>query len=356
MITNRMNKYLILLIVGLSSLFVARAETIWHYNASFNSFHDFTPAPQVKLGEQGLSVSNPSDTTMLVLSKRTASDEQYRYLVRFTNSKAKKNGHASPACGMVLFYKNPSNYYTLEMTAYNTHPYDEMRDERQVKVSLYKVEHKNMVLVKVQIVGSDINLYDGINSLCVDVQKNTVNVLVGDKRLKELFTADIHKEDRGDVMGLMVAPDGEMQVERTVLSYEKCETTKIMTAWTKDKLEAHFAQSKNPFEGYWEYLDRDMDDGIARLGGKYRIALVATGDGFDIIYVSGAQVGKSEWRGGMLKGRLTKTIFNDNYKAFWIDSTFRPIDDDVNGFFESGVILDMSFPTYKSKIRFSKVL
>ena len=76
MITNRMNKYLILLIVGLSSLFVARAETIWHYNASFNSFHDFTPAPQVKLGEQGLSVSNPSDTTMLVLSKRTASDEQ----------------------------------------------------------------------------------------------------------------------------------------------------------------------------------------------------------------------------------------------------------------------------------------
>ena len=79
MITNRMNKYLILLIVVLSSMFVAGAETIWHYNASFNSFHDFTPAPQVKLGEQGLSVSNPSDTTMLVLSKRTASDEQYRY-------------------------------------------------------------------------------------------------------------------------------------------------------------------------------------------------------------------------------------------------------------------------------------
>ena len=339
-----MNKYLILLIVGLSSLFVAGAETIWHYNASFNSFHDFTPAPQVKLGEQGLLVSNPSDIAMLVLSKRTASDEQYRYLVRFTNSKAKKNGHLSPACGMVLFYKNPSNYYTLEMTAYNTHPYDEMRDERQVKVSLFKVEHKNVMLVKEQIVGSDINLYDGINSLCADVQKNAVNVLVGDKQLKELFTADIPKEDRGDVMGLMVAPD------------EKCETTKIMTAWTKAKLGAYFAKSKNPFEGYWEYLDRDMDDGIARLGGKYRIALVATGDGFDIIYVSGAQVGKSEWCEGMLKGRLTKTIFNDNYKAFWIDSTFRPIDDDVNGFFESGVILDMSFPTYKSKIRFSKVL
>lgn len=201
-----MNKYLILLIVGLSSLFAARAETIWHYNASFNSFHDFSPAPQVKLGEQGLSVSNPSDTTMLVLSKRTASDEQYRYLVRFSNSKAKKNGHASPACGMVLFYKNPSNYYTLEMTAYNTHPYDEMRDERQVKVSLYKVEHKKVMLEKELVVGSDINLYDGINSLCVDVQKNTVNVSVGDKRLKELFTADIPKEDRGDVMGLMVAP------------------------------------------------------------------------------------------------------------------------------------------------------
>ena len=129
-----------------------------------------------------------------------------------------------------------------------------------------------------------------------------------------------------------------------------------MTAWTKDKLNAPFAKSKNPLEGYWEYLDRDMDDGIARLGGKYKIALVATDDGFDIIYVSGAQVGKSEWHEGMLKGRLTKTIFNDNYKAFWIDSTFRPIDDDVNGFFESGVILDMSFPTYKSKIRFSKVL
>ena len=351
-----MNKYIILLLVVLSSLFATKAETIWHYNASFNSFHDFTTSPQVRLTEQGLTVNNTSDTTMLVLSKRTASDAQYKYLVRFTNRKAKKNGHVSPACGMVLLYKNPSNYYTLEMTAYNTHPYDEMCDERQVKVSLFKVEHKNMMLVKERIVNSGINQFDGVNALCVGVLKDAVRVSVGDKRLNELFTFEIPTEDRGEAMGLMVAPGGEMQVERTVLYYEKRETTKTMTDWTKAKLDAYFAKSRNPFEGYWEYLDRDMDDVIARLGGKYRIALVATENGYDIIYVSGAQVRRSEWQEGMLKGRLTKTIFNDNYKGFWIDSTYRPVDDDVNGFFENGVILEMSFPVYKSKIRFSKIL
>ena len=332
------------------------AETVSFYNTVYNSFQDFSINDQVKENGQSLCVKNSSDTTMLVLNKRTVSESEYRFLVRFSNAKSKKNHHSPAACGLVLFYKNPADYMLLELAPYNTHPFDEMRDERFAKVALYKVTGSKKEKVNEHVVSTGINLYDGLNILCIEVSQCSVNVFVGDKDLNKLFSADIPSRRGADAMGLAVEPNGEMLVERTMLSYDRKETVKNQTDWTIAKLDAYFENSRNPFEGYWEYLDRDMDDDIARLGGRYKVALVDNGNGFDVVYVSGAQVKKSEWREGMLKGRLTKTIFTDNYNAYWIDSTFRPIEEDVNGFFESGVILNMSFPVYKSQIRFSKVL
>lgn len=344
--------FLIVILFGLRCV----SETVSFYNTVYNSFLDFTTDGCVKQNGQSLCVTNKSDTAMLVLSNRTVKEKEYRFLVRFSNAKSKKNNHSPAACGLVLLYKNPADYFLLELAPFNTHPFDEMRDERLAKVSLYRVKGRDRELVNERTLSSGVNFYDGLNALCVDVLQGSVNVYVGSDKLNKLFSADIPSCGGTDAMGLAVAPNGEMLVERTLLSYEKIETSKQQTDWTIAKLDAYFEDSKNPFEGYWEYLDRDMDDDVARLGGKYRVALVDNGNGFDIIYISGAQVKKSEWREGMLKGRLTKTIFTDNYNAYWIDSTFRPMEEDVNGYFESGVILNMSFPVYKSQIRFSKVM
>jgi hypothetical protein len=53
---------------------------------------------------------------------------------------------------------------------------------------------------------------------------------------------------------------------------------------------------------------------------------------------------------------MTKTVFSGNYDATWIDATMEPIEKDVQATIENGVILTMSFPVFKSQVRFAKVL
>ena len=99
-----------------------------------------------------------------------------------------------------------------------------------------------------------------------------------------------------------------------------------------------------------------MQDEWLRLGGRYTLAIVRADKGYDIIYMGGAQVKKTMWQAGMLKGHLTRTVFSGNYDATWIDATMEPIDEDVQASIENGIILTLSFPVYKSQVRFSKVL
>jgi len=99
-----------------------------------------------------------------------------------------------------------------------------------------------------------------------------------------------------------------------------------------------------------------MEDKWLRLGGRYTLAAVWRDGGYDLIYVDGAQVKKSLWQMGMVKGRITKTIFTDNYEGEWIDATLEPINKDVYATLDNGVILTINFPVYKSQVRFSKLL
>ena len=159
--------------------------------------------------------------------------------------------------------------------------------------------------------------------------------------------------------GVTLTAEQAIAIERAVLSQSTIEpnpASLLETQWTREALDRHFAQSKNPYEGYWTYLDRDMEDTWLKLGGRYTIALVETKSGYDLIYIDGAQVKKSLWHPGMKKGEMKNTIFTDNFTGTWIDATLEPISQDVYATFESGVILTIKFPVYKSQIRFSKVL
>ncbi|MGM9868085.1 MAG: hypothetical protein ACI30R_00470 [Sodaliphilus sp.] len=305
--------------------------------------------------DNGMLLSNKSDSALVMLSNREPQGDAFKLMVRFSNCHAKKDGHTPAPCGLVFGYQNAGNYFLLEMAPVNSHPFDEMRDQRTLHTALYQVENHTRRLIQELSVSEGVNLFNELNALCVEVKQRSVNVSLGDKRLNHLFNAELPAVATGAI-GVFVAPKGEMLVERTMLSLPNDPTTKFQTQWTKASLDAYFKTAKNPFEGYWQYLDRDMDDAIARIGGKYTIALVSNDKGFDIIHIAGAQVHKSQWQEGMLKAHLTSTIFTDHYNATWIDATFRTITDDVTAYFESGVILTISFPTLKSKIRFSKVL
>ena len=56
----------------------------------------------------------------------------------------------------------------------------------------------------------------------------------------------------------------------------------------------------------------------------------------------------------MLKGRLTKTKFKDNYDLVWLDSVMEQFDDDTYASIADFQILTLIFPTEKAQIRFVK--
>jgi hypothetical protein len=154
---------------------------------------------------------------------------------------------------------------------------------------------------------------------------------------------------------VMVGSGCEVAIERTVASIDHDERLVQPTTWTVEALDAHFAASHDPLEGYWHYLDRDMNDKVLRLGGRYTLAIVATGDRcYDLIYVDGAEVLRSQWQPMMLKGRLTATQFSGTYEAMWIDATQRPIERDVQAVVDGGLILTLRFPVYGSQFRLAK--
>lgn len=149
--------------------------------------------------------------------------------------------------------------------------------------------------------------------------------------------------------------DGLIDDVNAVVEQTVDPTISLATEWTEEALSGHFATTTAPLEGFWDYLDGDNDPRRAIAGGRYTLALVDDGaGGYTIIYVGGAKVESDLWRCGMVKGRLTPTIFTNHYDATWIDATFRPIVNDVSVTVEQGAILSVAFPHYSTVLRFSR--
>ena len=149
---------------------------------------------------------------------------------------------------------------------------------------------------------------------------------------------------------------GTGRVSLLVAEAEAAPETVAMTGWTREALESCLASTSDPIEGYWTYLDRANDPSYARPGGRYTLALVSDGaEGYDILYVDGAQTLADRWKPLMLKGRLSPGIFENHYSLEWIDAEFDPVTEDIHADISQDAILTLSFPLLKTTLRFSKM-
>lgn len=89
----------------------ASAETTAHYCTIHNSFSDFSLSDKAKMQDNGLLLTNKSDTAFVMLSNRKPNGDQFKFLVRFSNCHAKKDGHSPAPCGLVFGYQDAGNYF-----------------------------------------------------------------------------------------------------------------------------------------------------------------------------------------------------------------------------------------------------
>ena len=348
-----------------------------YYNSVSNQFGGLFPHPGMRMQGRYKAINgdvlieeNATMATAITIDTLSIHSTAYRYQLRLANLNNKqgktisvkdpmtggKTQITSPQWGLVFNRDEDGNYNAVVLSCDNRSPYDDITDQRSMQVSLIQRMNGETSILAVADIKKGVSLEDEMNTVCVDVDDHGVTIMVGKDELKQVLEADV-KRPMGPVqVGYLVGAGARVALERAVLTIDNGKQVAATTLWSLDDLNQYLSASSDPVEGYWKYLDRDMEDKWLRLGGRYTIAIVRADDGYDLIYIDGAQVKKSLWQPGMKKGHMTKTIFSGNYDASWIDATMEPIDKDVQATIENGVILTLNFPVYKSQVRFAKVL
>ena len=369
-----------LLFICLMVLTGFEAQGRTYYNSVSNQFGGLYPHPGMRMAGRYKAIDdnllieeNATMATAITLDTMNIASRSYNYVIRFANLNNKqgktrsiknpmtgeKTTISSTEWGLVFNYDEQGNYHAVVLECDNSTPYDDITDKRTMKVMLIEHTPEQSSVVAQTTVDSGVSLEDGMNTLSVNVDEHSVTVAIGRIDMLEvvLKSSSLRRPAGAVAVGYLVGPGARVAIECAALTiYNENQVADLQTEWTREALDEYFATSADPIEGYWQYLDRDMEDEWLKLGGRYTLAVVHADYGYDIIYMDGVQVKKSLWQPGMLKGHITKTIFSGNYDLFWIDATMEPIDDEAYATVENGVILTLYFPTYKSQVRFAKVI
>ena len=372
-----MNKKILGLLAILVILSGLELQGKSYYNSASNDFGGLFPHPGMRMKgrykaivEDRLVEENATLATALSIDTMGIVSTTYRYQMRLANlnnkqgkTKSIKNPMTgdnavitSPQWGVVFNMDDSGNYCTVVLSCDNSAPFDDITDQRTMQVSLVKNDGGSTIELASTTLSKGVSLEDDLNTVCVDVDDRSVRVSIGKDELQEVLEANVRRPTGTVWVGYLVGAGSRVSIERAVLTIDNENQITTTTLWTLDALDEYLSTSIDPMEGYWKYLDRDMEDKWLRLGGRYTLAVVRADDGYDLIYIDGAQVNKSQWQPCMLKGHITRTQFTGNYDLRWIDATMEPISEDCYAAIENGVILTLNFPIYKSQVRFAKVI
>lgn len=125
-----------------------------------------------------------------------------------------------------------------------------------------------------------------------------------------------------------------------------------------DDIAVRLAATRDDTEGYWTILDRNFDEKLIRLGGRYLFAILRSEDstGYDLHYIDGGETDASHWIPGELKARLTPSRIKGIYNVEWLDSRHLPMSRDIEAQKEGNATLRIAFPYQNSILRLQKLV
>ena len=348
------------------SLATATVHALTRYSAAYNHFAGTT------LGALGINrdgcveIDNSSDTTLLVVDSALVTQPHYRYMARLANSHnrtgrsyryysadGRRHSRGATQCGIAVNITAGDTTMVM-LGERDTAPFDDILGERHATLSVTRHTTGRVDTLATWQFTDGLDLRGGLNAVAADVNGNTLTVLAGDRHLQVRGTVTLPHATGAARVAVAAGSAAHVTLERTVLYLSDDVTVNRDTGMDAATLEQHFATSRDPNEGFYTYLDRDMDEKRARLGGRYTVALVRNGDGYDIIYVSGAQICPGDWYAGRLKGVLRRKAFTASYDLTWLDATGHSAPDESYASLEGGSILTLHFPLLDTTMRLHK--
>ncbi|MDE6145605.1 MAG: hypothetical protein K2F96_04945 [Muribaculaceae bacterium] len=185
-----------------------------------------------------------------------------------------------------------------------------------------------------------LNSNGGWNSVAVEwTSDSTARVMAGAERLGHVMNLSSLNRPNGTTL-CVSAPSGKLTVADLIVETDDNDLSRLMVNCVPETFEV------------WKYLD-STDAASARLGGAYRLGLMPTADGYDLIYLGGARVNSSSWRQGMRKASLTSTAYQGHYLLQWIDATGRTLPGEHYATLNTREkTLTLDFPAFPLTLRF----
>ena len=334
-------------LIGLSS----KAEYIYQdYLTGFADISQYTDSTGF------IRISNKGKEPITETFKYDTEGKTFYYTVRIAASPIKKNKFSGKKHntnhGVVWNYIDQQNHYGLSLDKIET-GYDDLTNETYLLAQIYKTENGKKTILYKEKLSKGISVEDNYNYVCLLYNGNDLKVQIGSKYFKTIHTIKDFPLISPCPIGYFVGEKTKIEIRRTLFNPQADPHTANQTQYTIEQLNNRFQITFDHKEGYWQYLDRVMDEREMKLGGKYKIAIIRAGNGYDILYIDGSQVGNQYWQPLMLKGRLDDLPFIDHYNATWYDARKTPIIDESNATFNDN-ILTIHLPLNNTEVRFYK--
>lgn len=177
-----------------------------------------------------------------------------------------------------------------------------------------------------------------------------LSLLSGLQTPAHVFSEKIPDGFRCSRIGFFLPPGSAISPDEVRLSTGNYSA--VPTIWYDDMLlKEYLSDSRDFLEGYWQPLDRSLEESLIRLGGNYRFAMVRNEDGYDLLYLSGAQINADSWKPGMVKATLRPSGISGIWDVAWIDSMFQTLNKEIKAQTDANGTLTISFPYQSSHIR-----
>lgn len=314
-------------------------ENLVSYNKYFgNKFYLHRYPDDLKSYVFEISLANPSNI------------EGVKINYKDSDGKDKTTLHAN--WGIVWNYSDRLNYHFLRLSC-NNQNLDDLYDQRSVEYKIGYQINGDEIIIKSGVILDNINLYDGYSKFKI-VSSHNGNIEVFCGLDKYILLHQYSSETKDSVsFGYFSGSGITLKMNKAVFCYTQNNKPEI-TKYNKERLKNIFNNTTNNLEGYWTYLDRNIQNNNVKLGGKYRLAIVKDEESYIILYINGQQRENERWLPYSVKGRLYPTDFVDTYNLIWYDTLNTELSDDNYVQLVDNKILEVHFPILRSSIRFVK--
>lgn len=369
-------KAIILQAFSLAALICAdiiHAETrCWNVSRGFESFSpEWT---EYSSDSPGVIANNSSDTLLLLTpvdspdrfdfifktkNRRCSPAKKYSY----TDSQGKRQSVKLPPWGIAVRDRNGNKIEYMisvaetESDGISTSPALRMqRFENGLKAEeiLFSNRESNIAdKIKTSGAGPD---YTGVTNAWRLNLENRILTLQGSLHSPlAVFSTSLPEGFIPVEIGFILTPASELEFSEMRLNETRMKTTASDSPWTdEENLRDYLKNSYDNIEGYWQLLDRSLEETLLKPGGDYRLAIVKAADGYDIIYLDGARINKNEWHRGMIKAHLSPTGIENIWDVSWTDSMFGVMDNEIKAALEQPGTISFQFPYQNSGFRLQK--